>query len=1044
MANFTPEQLKNISSQLNKQYWWDMNKAKEAIINQYWQDWFNKIQWAIQTSIKQANTPAPWTWTWTWNKTSWVVNNAAQTIWQWIRWQNPEGAIEPVQPLQAQSFQKKQTNTPQQQQEQEVNINEVVKPKWQNDVDNILQKIDINKFQETLQQWLQNWILPQKEYDQIQKYLWEQAIQKQTEQQPVSSDELFNNINSWWPTSDNIKNTPEYQKQLERYNRLMHFNKMSPNDLAQAINWWQLVPWSETYNDLARNNPWLLQQAESFARFSNALIPADNQVSKTSSIQETLSDIITAMMSPNEVQDLQTRMANDTELINYNNEIWELENEMKEVKREIDNVYRDVQKELEWKMATSSYTRALASRRSEDLVREYNSLQDKYNTVVWKLNRRTEMLSYDMQAEEKARQEETEQLKLLYWITRDELNHERELEAEKRARQYKLEDIQTARKQELENKQIDFAMKKYFDDIDFKNKKYLTETQWKQWIEKMYLEHWLKMEVADENFARELMKMDIWKDNQFEMMKAQYHFANLQDINKQKLAYDMLEYKNVIDQQNKDRRTSFVSLWNKTNLVDMNTWEVIKEFDIYTPPEIMNVFNSLWWWSIWWWFTTWWTWFRDLTNEIRRPQGSINVWQDTNNPWNIMAETESARERLKELGAIWFYKSPNWRTYGVFPDMQTWLNAMKLDIKAKLNWWSFWVNDNTTLWQLAFWWTAGPNAKEGTEVWKEGQSAITNFEKILWASRFTPIKNIPQDKLIDAIIKNEWVNINKSTDLSYLTQQWQTWQWEYTASQKAVMDAFLEKPTDTKSFEALQIVWLTMKDIDNYKTNTIETIDNKSYNPNFTHYYKQLNTWAKLNATETKMLAEAFGDIWEFHRQAKIYWQELAVSRALPQLNDLQKDLEYLKNNYSFTNMASLQAWVGSYYAVWNNIRNKQAFQELLRLKENWATFGALTEKEFENIKFSTEVWKLNITAGRDTWNMAIDRMIRDVYFLQNEIQKGNNSINQNQTSDIMQNEWWDFVDFWIWLWASLWTWKKFITDEERIDKLQEQLFFNK
>jgi len=57
-----------------------------------------------------------------------------------------------VQPLQAQSFQKKQTNTPQQQQEQEVNINEVVKPKWQNDVDNILQKIDINKFQETLQQ----------------------------------------------------------------------------------------------------------------------------------------------------------------------------------------------------------------------------------------------------------------------------------------------------------------------------------------------------------------------------------------------------------------------------------------------------------------------------------------------------------------------------------------------------------------------------------------------------------------------------------------------------------------------------------------------------------------------------------------------------------------------------------------------------------------------------------------------------------------------------------------------------------------------------
>ncbi len=50
-----------------------------------------------------------------------------------------------------------------------------------------------------------------------------------------------------------------------------------------------------------------------------------------------------------------------------------------------------------------------------------------------------------------------------------------------------------------------------------------------------------------------------------------------------------------------------------------------------------------------------------------------------------MGDTEGQRSIALGYGAIGFYKSPNGRTYAVFPDMQVGTNASMADLQAKLS-----------------------------------------------------------------------------------------------------------------------------------------------------------------------------------------------------------------------------------------------------------------------------------------------------------------------------------------------------------------------
>ena len=136
-----------------------------------------------------------------------------------------------------------------------------------------------------------------------------------------------------------------------------------------------------------------------------------------------------------------------------------------------------------------------------------------------------------------------------------------------------------------------------------------------------------------------------------------------------------------------------------------------------------------------------------------------NVGQDVNNPGNIMAESPGQEEYAKRLGAIGKYTSPNGRTYAVFPDMNVGIMATHSDLSSKLAWGSSWVRPNTTLAQFASGWTVWPNAPLN-------QWAVNNYVTLTGYPSNTPISQIPKEKLIAAIVRNEGVNPSISAKIA--------------------------------------------------------------------------------------------------------------------------------------------------------------------------------------------------------------------------------------------------------------------------------------
>lgn len=124
-----------------------------------------------------------------------------------------------------------------------------------------------------------------------------------------------------------------------------------------------------------------------------------------------------------------------------------------------------------------------------------------------------------------------------------------------------------------------------------------------------------------------------------------------------------------------------------------------------------------------------------------------------------MAENPAGEAYAKSLGAIGKYTSPNGRTYAVFPNMLVGWNASAKDITSKLSGGSSWVTPATTLAQFASGWTSWPKAPLNT--W-----AVNNYVSFTGYPANTLIAQIPKEKLLAAIYKNEGVNVTKSANLN--------------------------------------------------------------------------------------------------------------------------------------------------------------------------------------------------------------------------------------------------------------------------------------
>lgn len=137
-----------------------------------------------------------------------------------------------------------------------------------------------------------------------------------------------------------------------------------------------------------------------------------------------------------------------------------------------------------------------------------------------------------------------------------------------------------------------------------------------------------------------------------------------------------------------------------------------------------------------------------FTNILDLKRTGKNVAKDTNNPWNITADSiaESKREEYgKKIWATWTYKSPNWRIYYVFPNIEAWQKALEMDIRAKTTWQSKRIDKDAPL-----------NEFVRIYTWNYNAGYLNVLKQYTWATNTTPISKIDPKLLTEAIMKAEW------------------------------------------------------------------------------------------------------------------------------------------------------------------------------------------------------------------------------------------------------------------------------------------------
>ena len=208
-------------------------------------------------------------------------------------------------------------------------------------------------------------------------------------------------------------------------------------------------------------------------------------------------------------------------------------------------------------------------------------------------------------------------------------------------------------------------------------------------------------------------------------------------------------------------------------------------WDLWADPKFVDRFFEIWFdkelpadekaqlESIFWWWTPTWTpfktssgfefdfkspdktgWTNDIpvtwfAEKINISRTWTNVAKDTNNPWNITADSipswQSKEQYWKAIWATWTYLSPNGREYFIFPDVTSWTSALERDIKAKISGGSRNIKPTDTLARF-----------QRVYVWEISQNYLDVLKRITWANENTPIKNIDPKLLTQAVMKAEW------------------------------------------------------------------------------------------------------------------------------------------------------------------------------------------------------------------------------------------------------------------------------------------------
>ena len=187
----------------------------------------------------------------------------------------------------------------------------------------------------------------------------------------LDANSIYGAISTGATIPNESKNTPAFHDALIRHQDTTRFENLNPYLLSKVI-WTELIPWTQTYNDLMAKNPQLVTDAQKLASIN---MPVTARQETKTNWQDAMSSYLArspVMQNPTTVA---TIMNSDPNIATKTNEVQEVENKLTDAKDRLKKVQENVTARYKGTGATKQTINAKALAESQDIIDEITMLE---------------------------------------------------------------------------------------------------------------------------------------------------------------------------------------------------------------------------------------------------------------------------------------------------------------------------------------------------------------------------------------------------------------------------------------------------------------------------------------------------------------------------------------------------------------------------------------------------------------------------------------------------------------------------------------------
>ena len=388
------------------------------------------------------------------------------------------------------------------------------------------------------------------------------------------------------------------------------------------------------------------------------------------------------------------------------------------------------------------------------------------------------------------------------------------------------------------------------------------------------------------------------------------------------------EYKkSVSDAYWMNAKNEYIKIWD--------SWAVLT-----TNPDGSFSVSYLWWGSAWVGSagSVWSNWVYNFSEwEVRTWD---TIWNDINSIWHILQSDDWLR--------VWTYTSKNWYTYNVYPDRETWIQATVNLLKK----WYYWKTLADAAQKWIWQWKDISTAKSViTKLWlsldeKLGDNNVRKFIEAMWTWEWTLKwwqsledwakwgKDLSWYKTTEEV---SWVTSDPYSWVSWYTKNWTEINagWWITSLESTYAQDKWRSDWDRDA--VLNWYWITIKDFNEQRKKYAEHMMATELQSTLQDSLDRINALIEWEDKENSW-------IWDYHQ----WWLDrMSV--------DTEGEKSWVDNLINpFWSYTDATKWK----SLFDYLKNNETLNKFLNLKQNWATFWAMQQAEWDMIASSVSELK--------------------------------------------------------------------------------------